>query len=373
MSPFQKPLGLREPGKAERALSKSSEAASQETYPRPRSLHFRRVETVSLAPIEYFRIFAPASSSLAATLLVLFGAMAVELIGGEPPARMHPVVWMGKLTSACMRFAPRVGRRRQFAFGWALVLASSLLFAAGWGALSWFVRELPLVRLVLAAVISSTTFAFRELGNAAKQMQRALGMDDDLATARGQLSALCSRDASALEEKQLAAATVESVAENSSDSFVAPLFYYACFGVVGAVVYRVVNTLDAMVGYRGRYEYLGKAAARADDLLNWIPARITAALLLISGWLSGHSLRAGWSVLRRDGRTTQSPNAGLPMATMAGLLGVALEKPGHYNLGDPHVQVARHHISASWSVVRWCFALCLLMTAVLAGVRHVLF
>src|SRR5262249_61854725 len=117
------------------------------------------------------------------------------------------------------------------------------------------------------------------LGVAALDVRHALA-GGRLHDARYALRSLCSRDASQLDPPLLVAAAIESVAENASDSFVAPLFYYALFGLPGAVFYRAVNTLDAMIGYHGRYEYLGKAAARLDDVLNFVPARLTAALLL---------------------------------------------------------------------------------------------
>ena len=180
----------------------------------------------------------------------------------------------------------------------------------------------------------------------------------------------CSRDASALGPAELAGASIESVAENASDSVVAPLFYYAVFGLPGAVVYRAVNTLDAMVGYRGRYEYLGKASARFDDVLNFIPARLTALLLLGAGGVLGGSVARGMAIWRRDGASTESPNAGRPMAVMAGLLGVRLEKAGHYDLGDADVALTAAHIEAAWRIVQLaCLAAAALVIAWLAA-RH---
>ena len=105
----------------------------------------------------------------------------------------------------------------------------------------------------------------------------------------------------------MAAGAVESLAENASDSVVAPLFCFALFGLPGAIAYRAINTADAMIGYRGRYEYLGKAAARLDDLANWVPARLTAALLLAAGACAGCRWRRGWRILRRDGGTHREP------------------------------------------------------------------
>jgi adenosylcobinamide-phosphate synthase len=145
---------------------------------------------------------------------------------------------------------------------------------------------------------------------------------------------IVSRPTAGLDAARVAAAAIESVAENASDSVVAPLFWYAAGGLPAAWVYRAVNTMDAMIGYRNaRYEHLGKAAARLDDALNWVPARLTAWLLVALAPLAGGGAAAARQTMARDGAATASPNAGQPMAAMAGALGVELEKVGHYVLG----------------------------------------
>ena len=144
---------------------------------------------------------------------------------------------------------------------------------------------------------------------------------------------LVSRDATELSEPLVAAAAIESVAENTTDSFIAPWLAFALIGLPGAFAYRAVNTLDSMIGYRGEYEYLGKASARLDDLLNLIPARISAGLLLLAGAVSGSRVGQGWQTALREHRLTASPNAGWTIAAMAGLLSVSLEKPGNYLIG----------------------------------------
>jgi adenosylcobinamide-phosphate synthase len=166
---------------------------------------------------------------------------------------------------------------------------------------------------------------------------------------------LCSRDPTELDEPLIVAATLESLAENASDSGIAPLLYFCIGGVPGAVFYRAVNTLDAMIGYHGRYEYFGKASARLDDLLNWVPARLTALLLLLAGLVLGRDTRQGWRILRRDARKTESPNAGRPMATVAGLLRVELEKRGHYRLGDGFEPLTPSKIRHAWQLVVLAF------------------
>ncbi|MDB4983004.1 MAG: cobalamin biosynthesis protein CobD [Myxococcales bacterium] len=294
----------------------------------------------------------------AATMLGV--ALALDLLFGDPPNAFHPVAWLGRLTNALVRRAPETGALRQLVAGAAIVL---LTIGAGLGAL--FVVEAalaatPTVAFWVEAAVLTCLFAIRGLGAAGRVVRDALagGRLDD---ARHALSALCSRDAAALDESQLAAATIESLAENLSDSFVAPLLAFAFFGLPGAIVYRIVNTLDAMIGYRGRYEHLGKAAARLDDVLNLIPARLTAGLLLAAGALMNANAREGLRVLRRDRGVTASPNAGWPMAAMAGLLGVALEKPGYYRLGDATRPVSVDDIDRAWRIVAGAAALAALV------------
>lgn len=285
------------------------------------------------------------------SVAVLALALAIDLSAGEYPARLHPVVWMGRVISWLEVRAPAAGRWRQLA--WGLVVA--LLVPAAFGGAALLLLEgtaaapawlgVPLEALALKA-----TFAVRELGRASARVAdhlRAGSLDE----ARRGLRSLCSRDPAALDGPRVAAAAVESVAENASDSAVAPLLAWALLGLPGAMAYRAVNTLDARIGYHGRTEWLGKAAARLDDVLNLAPARLTAALLLVAGAFGGADVRGGWRVLRRDARRTESPNAGWPMAAMAGLLGVELEKAGHYRLGDRLRPVDHVTIGRAWRLV----------------------
>lgn len=304
-------------------------------------------------------------------LAALAIAVALDAWFGEPPNRLHPVAWFGRAAALVLRAAPATGPVRQLVFGGliALVLpagcaalaAVSVAATAGW----------PAVQLAVAVALCKPTFALRALGEAADRVRVAL-VSGDIGAARDALASLCSRDPAALDEPQLAAAAVESVAENASDSVVAPVFYLAVLGLPGAVAYRCINTLDAMIGYRGRYEYLGKAAARIDDLVNAVPARLTAVVLVVAGALTGRDGRRGWQVLVRDGGLTASPNAGRPMAAMAGLLGVVLDKPGHYRLGAPGGVPGPASIRAAWQIVVLGCGLALGLAALALGARHVL-
>jgi adenosylcobinamide-phosphate synthase len=262
-------------------------------------------------------------------------AVLLDLILGDPPNRFHPVAWMGTGIAAVRARAPRQGWLAQLGYG-VLLSAGGMLITTGSGwLLAWIVTHLPgpLGWLAEAALLK-LTFSLRDLSAAAEQIESAL-VTQDLTQAQHLLSwHLVSRDTSTLGESQVAAATIESVAENASDGMVAPLLYYAWGGLPAALGYRFINTADSMLGYRDHaHEYLGKAAARLDDLANLLPARVTAGLFFLAAALIGEDASLAWRVWRRDSGKTASPNAGHPMSAMAGALGLELEKVGHYRLG----------------------------------------
>jgi adenosylcobinamide-phosphate synthase len=171
----------------------------------------------------------------------------------------------------------------------------------------------------------------------------------DMEQVRARMSSLVSRDPSSLTAEQAAAATVESVSENINDSFLAPWLFFALFGLPGAFAYRMINTLDSMIGYRGVYEYLGKASARLDDLVNLVPARLAGLLLVAaSGFLPGQRMARAWRIMWQHHGRTQSPNAGWTMSGMAGALGIQLQKVDPdlgYILGEPVRPIEPNDIS----------------------------
>jgi adenosylcobinamide-phosphate synthase len=303
--------------------------------------------------------------------LVLASAFALDLVVGEPPNPVHPVVWMGRLLRALKRQAPRAPAAA-FLWGALMALLGPLLF----GGAAWLLlhalrsASAPVVaaRLFLEIYLLKSAFAVRALALAAAQVARALVVQD-LPGAREALRSLVSRDTRGLDESRLAAAAIESVAENASDSLVAPLFYFLVLGVPGALAYRAANTLDALIGYHGETEWLGKPAARLDDLLNLVPARLTAALLVAaSAFVHASPVRA-LRIWLRDASATESPNAGRPMAAMAGALGVELEKVGHYRLGAGQPPPGAHDIERAITLLGTACALAALLVGVTLWMR----
>jgi adenosylcobinamide-phosphate synthase len=222
-----------------------------------------------------------------------------------------------------------------------------------------YLREVnPVVYIIVAGLLVKFTFSLRGLRQAVDAV-RGLLTRDKLTQARVSLKSLVSRDTDELNKSQLISAAVESAAENICDSFVAPLFYFLLFGVPGAIAYRVINTFDAMMGYHGHWEYLGKFAARLDDVANFIPARITALIIVLASPICRKNMSQAWHIMIRDHKKTESPNAGWTMGAIAGALGVQLEKAGHYKLGDNHFPLSLDTIDTSRQIILvtafiWC-------------------
>ena len=284
-------------------------------------------------------------------MTALLLAVALDLVLGEPPNRFHPVAWIGHALSWAARLAhgpwPPDGARRRRA--WSLVLAGGVAVAAVTAVSAGAAAVVGLAvdsagpaGVLLEAVALKGAFSLRALRAAALSVRDAL-IAGELAGARRALGLhLVSRPTGELDAGHVASGAVESVAENLTDSWVAPVCFYALGGLPGAWAYRAVNTADAMLGYReGRLEYFGKVAARLDDALNWVPARLAALALVAGAAATGESAAGAWRALRRDGARTGSPNAGRTMGAMAGALGVALDKPGHYRLGAGALPDAR--------------------------------
>jgi adenosylcobinamide-phosphate synthase len=249
-------------------------------------------------------------------------AWSLDTALGEPPNAIHPVAWLGRLDpigrllSAWRPLAAFVGGTLVW-----LGVATALYLAAKAAESAFGLLPSAFAAAGLALLLKPC-FAWRMLRDEVQAVEVALGVS--LEAGRARVSRLASRDVRAMDAEQVRETAIETLAENLNDSVVAPLFWFALAGLPGAVVYRFANTADAMWGYRGRHEWSGKFAARADDLLSWLPARLTACLL----WPAPGC----WRRLPAEAARTPSPNGGWPMGAMALRLGVRLRKPGVYAL-----------------------------------------
>ncbi len=303
-------------------------------------------------------------------------AVALDLVLGEPPAWAHPTVLMGRMTSFLEKIAPRNG-----AAGVVAGALIALALAGLWGAAAYFAAEglkgiHTVVYILVGGVLLKSTFSVRMLHREAAKARRCLD-SGDMEAVRAQMPALVSRDPSLLTAQQATAATVESVSENISDSFLGPWLAFALFGLPGAFAYRAINTLDSMIGYRGAYEYLGKASARLDDLMNLVPARLSGLLLVgASVLLPEQRAQNAWRIMWRHHGRTQSPNAGWTMSGMAGALGVQLEKvapDGGYKLGEPTRALEPQDITRAVQTMYVVAAFGLVIALVIAYLRTGIF
>lgn len=285
--------------------------------------------------------------------LSLLLAWAIDAAFGEPRNALHPVAWLGRVLAPLGRGLRAQTPAWAFAGGalaWVVVVV--LLALAAWAIEQALLHTHGGWAVPLLALLLKPAFAWRMLREEVSAVEAALVRKGE-AAARERLSRLVSRDVSAFDAGAIRETAVSTLAENLNDSVVAPLFWFAVAGLPGALVYRAANTMDAMWGYRGVWEWAGKWAARADDLLSWIPARITALLLY-------PALRPlAWRRLARVAGQTPSPNGGWPMGAMALRLGVRLTKPGVYALNglapEPRapqmVRALRVSATAAWGAL----------------------
>jgi len=257
-------------------------------------------------------------------------ALALDRLFGEPPARLHPVAWMGKALGASGAPWPRLAPRGQFLCGAAAWIAGGGVVLAAAALAVAMMRRLPLLppwsvvaHVLILGILLKPLLAWRMLRDEVAGVESALA--EGIEAGRQRLSRLVSRDTRRLNAAEVRESALESLAENLNDSLVAPLLWFSLGGLPAAALYRFANTADAMWGYRDRWEWAGKWAARADDVLSYVPARLTALLLALTGRRSPRGLGA-------VARVTPSPNGGWPMGMLALALGVRLRKPGVYAL-----------------------------------------
>ena len=303
------------------------------------------------------------------TTFVLLLALILDSVFGELPDVIHPVAWMGKVASYLEKRFKSRSPVVQFGYGVGVTLFTIASFTVPAYFILLFLENYnSVIYVVVGAILFNFTFSLRKLRQAAIRVKRLL-TKDKLDEARFELRSLVSRDTQDLTKPLIVSATVESVAENTSDSFIAPLFYFLLLGIPGAIAYRVINTLDAMFGYHGEYEFFGKFVSRLDDVFNYIPARLTALSLVVSAFLSRRNGRKSWQVAVGEHSKTESPNAGWPMAAMAGALNVRLEKPRCYKLGSVNGNLTPRTVDGSLELAQIAMLIWVLICFAIGGIH----
>jgi len=283
--------------------------------------------------------------------IVIVGfALLLDFLMGDPKTKYHPTAWIGKLIAVLVPFTRNNSPKKEL-FGGILIvfvvvaIVSTLLVALDFGISLLTIDIVSLVvSIAVGSILLKTTIAIRGMQKHALSVVDALEKDD-LDSARNHLSMIVKRNTKHLDKNHISSAVLESVSENTVDGITGPLFYYAIFGLPGAFVYRAINTIDSMVGYKtSLFRNIGWFGANCDTILNYIPSRLTGLVMILSALILGYNWKESFYIMRRDGKKLESPNAGFPIAALAGALGTKLEKINYYAVGDGNIEFTKSHI-----------------------------
>lgn len=285
-------------------------------------------------------------------------AILIDLIFGDPKNRYHPTAWIGTLIA---KFTPLAKHQNPIfeKIGGVLIIViiSSivilLLLSIDFGISLIFTDYISLVVSVLVGImLLKSTIAIRGMEKHAINVLESLE-NNNLNMARNHLSMIVKRNTTNLDKNHILSGVLESISENTVDGITGPMFYYAFFGLPGAFFYRIVNTADSMIGYKNDlFKNLGWFTATCDTILNYIPSRLTGLMMIISAAILHNNWRHSYKIMMRDGKKTESPNAGYPMAALAGALETKFEKINHYKLGDGEIILTKQHVISAINIMK---------------------
>ncbi len=296
-------------------------------------------------------------------LSILVLGLGLDLVIGEPPETIHPTVLIGRTTEWLRQKVGRFNSRGRF-FGSILALIVLLSATGSVFILLEVARRLlgQLGYIILGGLILKTSFAIRSMELHTKPIKGALE-SKDLVSAREAVGKIVRRNTKQLDDGLCASATIESVAEGTVDGIISPLFYFFLLGVPGAIAFRAINTLDSTIGYKDTvYSQIGWFSAKLDSLANFVPARLTALIMVLAAAILHRDWKSSLSTMRREHDKTESLNAGYPMSAMAGALGVRLEKVNSYQLGEGLSMPSHIDIQPAIGIMRLTTSLFLALT-----------
>ncbi|MGB9659005.1 MAG: cobalamin biosynthesis protein [Nitrososphaerales archaeon] len=293
-------------------------------------------------------------TSILESILILFLALVLDLIFGEPPEKLHPTVWIGKTIEFLKpRFKdsnPKMEKIKGIILGLIVIIIPAVIVYILLILLKQYI--IIIIYIVFAGLLLKTTFAIKCMDKLSRPIGKAIE-EGRIEDAKKMLRRIVRRDPTKFDDQKIISATVECVAESTVDGITSSLFYYSILGLPLAIAYRAINTLDSTVGYKDKeHVNLGWFSARMDSLANYIPARITAVLMVVSAWLLHEDWRKSWEILKRDKNKTESLNAGWTMSAVAGAFNAQLEKPGFYILGDSINSLKPDHIPRAIRIMK---------------------
>jgi adenosylcobinamide-phosphate synthase len=292
------------------------------------------------------------------SILIVSFALGLDFLLGDPKNKFHPTAWIGKFIAALVPHAKSTNPKFEKFSGILVVVfvtgvVASLLILLDVGLALVTLDYVGLILSVLVGVVLlKTTIAIRGMERHALAVVESLE-NNDLQSARNNLSMIVKRDTKNLDKNHVLSGVLESVSENTVDGITGPLFYYAFFGLPGAFVYRAVNTIDSMIGYKTDiFRNLGWFGANCDKILNYVPSRLTGFVMILGAMILRIDWKSSYQIMIQDGSKTESPNAGYPMAALAGAIGAKFEKINHYSLGTGSLEFTKNHIQSAISLMK---------------------
>ena len=292
------------------------------------------------------------------SIVIIAFALGLDFVFGDPKSRYHPTAWIGtliaKLTSLAKNkneYVEKLGGIFVVSITVGVVVTLLLILDTGISLLTtdWLTL---VVSIIIGVILLKSTIAIRGMERYALDVVDSLEQDN-LDSAREKLSMIVKRNTKNLDKNHVISGVLESISENTVDGITGPLFYYALFGLPGAFVYRIVNTADSMIGYKTDiFKNIGWFGATCDTILNYIPSRLTGLVMIISAVILQNNWKESYKIMIRDGKKTESPNAGYPMAALAGALDTKFEKINHYKLGDGEITLTKDHVYSAITMMK---------------------
>jgi adenosylcobinamide-phosphate synthase len=292
------------------------------------------------------------------SILIVCFALVLDFAVGDPKNKFHPTAWLGSLIALLTPHTKNSSKNLEKLGGVFIILISSGIVVSLMLFLDIGIKLITvdymyiIISVIVGGILLKTTMAIKGMERHALAVVNALEQDN-ISSARDNLSMIVKRNTKNLDKNHVFSGVLESISENTVDGITGPLFYYAIFGLPGAFVYRVINTADSMIGYKTNiFKNVGWFAANCDKFLNYIPSRLTGFIMILSAMILGNNWRKSFEVMIRDGRKTESLNAGYPMAAIAGALGAKFEKIDHYSLGDGTISFTKDHVKSAISMMK---------------------
>ena len=292
------------------------------------------------------------------SIAIIFFALTIDFTLGDPKNKFHPTAWIGSLIAKITPSLKNSSNTLEKLGGIILVVISSaivtsliILLDVGINMITTDYLSI-IISVIVGGILLKTTIAIKGMEKHALAVVNSLE-NNNITSARNNLSMIVKRNTKDLDKNHVFSGVVESISENTVDGITGPLFYFGLFGLPGAFVYRVINTADSMIGYKTNiFKNIGWFAANCDKILNYLPSRLTGFVMIFSAMILGYDWKRSYKIMIRDGRKTQSPNAGYPMAAIAGALGTRFEKIDYYFLGDGRVSFSKEDVKSAIALMK---------------------